>query len=147
MDAENNRVAVKIERARARGADLVSRREVARVDAEKDGCKHALAVRKENARVDLGRNARDARKRTNCRGNVALVGNDVAPHRKNGDVGLKAQDLLLPLVAEAGHHASHDNDGGDAEHHADNRNASNDRRDRALRFKVLSSQEKREAHN
>ena len=147
MDPKHDRVAVKIERARTRGADLVGSREIIGIYAKKDRRKHALAIREENARIDLGRDACDARKCADRRGNIALVGNDVAPYWENGDVRLEAEYLLLPLVAKTSHHAPDDDDGSNAEHHAKNRNAGNDRRNRALRLKVLSSQEKREAHN
>ena len=146
MDAKHDRVALKVESSGARGTDLVGSREIVGVYAKKDRRKDSFAVREENARVDLGRDARDARKCTDRRGDIALVCNNVATHRENGDMRLEAKYLLLPLVAKARHHAPDNDDGGDAEHHAKNRNAGNDRSDRALRLKVLSSQENRKAH-
>ena len=137
VDPKHDGVAVEIERARAGSADLVRRREVIRVHAEKNRRENAVAVGKEDAGIDLGRDASDARNGAHRRGDPVLFRDNVAARGQNRDVGLEAQYLLLPLVAKTRHHAPDDNDGGDAEHHAKNRDAGNDRRDRSLRLKVF----------
>ena len=133
--ADNMPVAMAI----ADGAD-----EIIAVHAEENRRKDTSPVREEDARVDLGRDARDTGNGPNPFGDRILSGDHVALHRQERDMRLEVEDLLLPDVPEACHHAPDDNHHRDAEHHAEDRDAGDNRSDGSLRFQILQCQEQRE---
>lgn len=120
--------------------------EVVAVDAQHDRRENASAIRQQDARVDLGRDAGDARNLAQPFGDAVLVEDRVALQGNERKVGLEVEDLLLPDVAEAGHHAADDDDDRNPEHDAQDRDARNDRSDGSLRSQVLQGQEQRKTH-
>ena len=139
--AEDNRVAVELERAGAWCTNLVGPGELVAVHAKQDRGQNASAAGKEDARVDLGRHAGDSGDRPKALCDLILTGDDIALHRYERHMRLEVEDLLLPDVAETRHDAANDDDDRNAQHHAENRYDRNDRGHRPLRFQILERKE------